>query len=70
MMQIVLACVTIFVQTWIKGLISAQIIEGNEDGNEWMYMGSYVNDWEWIRMDQSGWEGMGVAGSGWERSLV
>ena len=46
MMQIVLACVTIFIQPSIKGLISAQIIEGNEDGNEWMYMGSYVNDWE------------------------
>ena len=46
MMQIVLACVTIFIQPSIKGLISAQMIEGNEDGNEWMWVGSYVNDWE------------------------
>ena len=65
-MQIVLVCVTIFGQIWIKGEIPALLIEGKEDGSKWEGMETGGSVWDWMLMVGSGWEWMGVGGSGWQ----
>ena len=54
--QIVLVCVTNFGHIRNKGLISAQLVEGKEDGDEW----------EWIGMGGRVRECMLVGGGVWD----
>lgn len=62
--QIVLVCVTNFGHIRNKGLISAQLVEGKEDGDEWEWIGMGGRVWEWILVGGSVWEWVGVDGSG------